>query len=63
MGGLIALAVLLCLVFIAGSFFGGILSWLTWLVVIVLIVAGLAALATNWRVVIIPMPARTAGDQ
>jgi Toastrack DUF4097 len=59
MGGLLALVVLLCAVFIAGSFFGVILSWLTWVVVIVLIIAGLAALATNWRVVTIPMPTRT----
>jgi hypothetical protein len=59
MGGLLALVVLLCAVFLAGSFFGVILSWLTWVVVIVLIIAGLAALATNWRVVTIPMPTRT----
>jgi Putative adhesin len=59
MGGLLALVVLLCAAFIAGSFFGVILSWLTWVVVIVLIIAGLAALATNWRVVTIPMPTRT----
>src|SRR5437773_2389668 len=59
MGGLLALVVLLCAVFIAGSFFGVILSWLTWVVVIALIIAGLAALATNWRVVTIPMPTRT----
>jgi len=58
-GGLLGLVVLLCAVFIAGSFFGVILSWLTWVVVIVLIIAGLAALATNWRVVTIPMPTRT----
>jgi hypothetical protein len=59
MGGLLALIVLLGAVFIAGSFFGAILSWLTWVVVIVLIIAGLAALATNWRVMTIPMPTRT----
>ena len=59
MGGLLALIVLLCAGFIAGSFFGVILSWLTWGVVIVLIIAGLAALATNWRVVTIPMSPRT----
>src|SRR2546421_11448050 len=59
MGGLLALVALLCAVFIAGSFFGVVLSWLTWVVVIVLILAGLAALATNWRVVTIPMPTRT----
>jgi hypothetical protein len=59
MGGLLAWIVLLCAVFIAGSFFGVILSWLTWVVVIVLIIAGLVALATNWRVVTIPMPTRT----
>jgi len=59
MGGLLAVVVLLCAVFIAGSFFGVILSWLTWVVVLVLIIAGLAALATNWRVVTIPMPTRT----
>src|SRR6266700_3317379 len=59
MGGLLALVVLLCAVFIAGSLFGVILSWLTWVVVFVLIIAGLAALATNWRVVTIPMPTRT----
>jgi len=59
MSGLLALLVLLCAAFIAGSFFGVILSWLTWVVVIVLIIAGLAALATNWRVVTIPMPTRT----
>ena len=59
MGGLLALVVLLCAAFIAGSFFGVVQSWLTWVVVIVLIIAGLAALATNWRVVTIPMPTRT----
>src|SRR5437763_8780354 len=59
MGGLLALIVLLCAGFIAGSFFGVILSWLTWGVVIVLIIAGLGALATNWRVVTIPMSPRT----
>jgi hypothetical protein len=59
MGGLLAVVVLLCAAFIAGSFFGVILSWLTWVVVIVLIIAGLAALATNWRVVTLPMPTRT----
>ena len=59
MGGLLALVVLLCAVFIAGSFFGVVLSWLTWVVVIVLIIAGSAALATNWRVVTIPMATRT----
>ena len=59
MGGLLAVIVLLCASFIAGSFFGVILSWLTWGVVIVLIIAGLAALATNWRVVTIPMSTRT----
>jgi DUF4097 and DUF4098 domain-containing protein YvlB len=59
MGGLLALIVLLCAVFIAGSFFGVILSWLAWVVVIALIIAGGAALATNWRVVTIPMPMQT----
>ncbi len=58
-GGLLALVALLCAVFIAGSLFGVILSWLSWLVVIVLIVAGLGALALNWRIVTIPMPVRT----
>jgi len=59
MGGLLALIALLCAVFIAGSLFGAILSWLSWLIVVVLVVAGLGALATNWRVVTIPMPTRT----
>jgi len=59
MGGLLALLVLLCAAFIAGSLFGVILSWLTWIVVAVLIIAALAALATNWRVVTIPMPTRS----
>src|SRR5579863_2329060 len=59
MSGLLAVLVLLCAAFIAGSLFGVILSWLTWIVVAVLIIAGLAALATNWRVVTIPMPTRT----
>lgn len=58
-GNLLALIVLLCLVFMAGNLFGVVLSWLSWLVVIVLLVAGLGALATNWRVVTIPMPTRT----
>lgn len=58
-GGLLALVALLCAVFIAGSISGVILSWLSWLVVVVLIVAGLGALATNWRIVTIPMPMRT----
>jgi len=59
MGGLLTLIVLLCAVFILGSFFGAIMSWFTWLVVLVLIIVALAALATNWRVVTIPMPTRT----
>ncbi len=59
MGGLLAVIALLCVAFIAGSLFGVILSWLTWVVVIALIIAGVAALATNWRVVTIPMPTRT----
>ena len=59
MGGLLALLALLCAVFIAGSLLGAILSWLSWLIVVVLIVAGLGALATNWRIVTIPMPTRT----
>ncbi len=59
MGGLLALVALLCAVFIAGSLFGVILSWLSWVVVIVLVVAGLGALATNWRIVTIPMPTRS----
>jgi hypothetical protein len=59
MGGLLGLIVLLCAVFIAGSLFGVILSWLTWAVVIVLVVAGVAVLLSNWRVVTIPEPTRT----
>lgn len=59
MGGLLAVVVLLCAAFIAGSLFHVILGWLPWVVVIVLIIAGMAALATNWRVVTIPMPTRT----
>ncbi len=59
MGGLLALLALVCAAFIAGSFLGVILSWLTWIIVIGLIIAGLVALATNWRVVTIPMPTRT----
>jgi hypothetical protein len=59
MGGLLGLIVLLCAVFIAGSFFGVILSWLTWVVVVVLVIAGLTALASNWRVVTIPEPTRS----
>lgn len=55
-GGLLALLALICAAFLAGSFFGVILTWLTWLVVLVLIIAGAAALATNWRVVTMPMP-------
>lgn len=58
-GGLLGLIVLLCAVFIAGSLFGVILSWLTWVVVIVLVIAGLTAIASNWRVVTIPEPTRT----
>src|SRR5690242_1319229 len=38
MGGLLALVVLLCAVFIAGSSIGVILNWLTWIIVVVLIV-------------------------
>ncbi len=59
MSGLLALVVLLCAAFLAGSFFGVILSWLAWAVVSVLIIAGVAAIATNWRVVTIPVPTRT----
>jgi len=59
MFGPLALIILICAGFIAGSFFGVILSWLTWIIVTVLIIAALAAIGTNWRVVIIPMPPRT----
>ena len=59
MSGLLALIVLVCAAFIAGSIFGVILSWLTWIIVAVLIIAGLSALATNWRVVTAPMPTRS----
>lgn len=59
MGGLLALVVLLCAAFLAGSLLHVLLAWLTWVVVSVLIMAGLAALATNWRVVTIPLPTRT----
>jgi hypothetical protein len=58
-GSLLALGVLLCAVFVAGSFFGVILSWLTWLVVTVLVIAAIAAIATNWRVITIPVLPRT----
>jgi hypothetical protein len=58
-GGLLTLVVLLCAVFIAGSIFGVIFSWLSWLVVLLLIVAGLGVLASNWRVVTIAQPERT----
>lgn len=59
MGGLLAVLALVCAAFIAGSLFGVILSWLTWIIVIGLIIAAAAALATNWRVVTVPMPMRT----
>jgi hypothetical protein len=59
MGGLLAVIVLVCAAFIAGNLFGFVLSWLTWIIVAVLIIAGLVALATNWRVVTVPMPTRT----
>lgn len=59
MGGLLALVVLLCAVFIAGSISGILLNWLSWLAVVVLVVAGLGALVSNWRVVSIPLPMRT----
>jgi hypothetical protein len=58
-GGLLTLVVLLCAVFIAGSISGVILNWLSWLAVGALVVAGLGALASNWRVVMIPLPMRT----
>jgi hypothetical protein len=58
-GGLLTLVGLLCAVFIAGSIFGVIFSWLSWLLVCLLIMAGLCALASNWRIVTIPQPERT----
>jgi hypothetical protein len=57
-GGLLALIVLLCAVFIAGSIFGVIVSWLSWLVLTVLIIVGIYALILNWRIVTIPLPER-----
>ena len=59
MGGLLALVALICVVFILGSIVGIFLTWLSWLIVAILVVVGLAALATNWRIVTIPMPTRT----
>jgi len=59
MGGLLTLVVLLCAAFIAGSISGLLLNWFSWLAVVVLIAAGLGALASNWRVVTIPLPMRT----
>lgn len=59
MGQLLLVIALLCVAFIAGSYFGVLLNWLSWILISVLIIAALGALATNWRVVIIPMPTRT----
>lgn len=59
MGELLVVVVLLCVAFIAGSHFGVLLSWLSWALVVVLVVAALGALATNWRIVTVPMPTRT----
>ena len=52
---LLVLVALLCAVFIAGSTFGAIVSWLSWLIVTLLVFAGAIALILNWRVVNFPM--------
>jgi hypothetical protein len=57
-GGLLSLIILLCAVFLAGSVFGVIVSWLSWLVLTGLIIAGAYVFILNWRVVTIPMPER-----
>jgi hypothetical protein len=55
----LALVVIICVALIVGSHFGIIVGWLSWIVVSVLIAAGLIALASNWRVVSVPLPTRT----
>lgn len=57
--GLLTIIALLCVAFIAGSYYGIVLGWLSWVVVMLLVVAGVVALIANWRVVVIPMPTRT----
>jgi hypothetical protein len=54
----LSLAILLCAVFIAGSVFGAIVSWLSWLIVMLLIVAVAFAFILNWRIVSFAMPER-----
>ncbi|HEX7734224.1 MAG TPA: DUF4097 family beta strand repeat-containing protein [Ktedonobacteraceae bacterium] len=57
-GWVLSMIVLICAVFIAGSIFGVILTWLSWAVLTILITVGIVAFILNWRVVTIPMPER-----
>ncbi len=54
----LSLAILLCAVFIAGSIFGTIVSWLSWLIVMLLIIAVAVAFILNWRIISFAMPER-----
>src|SRR5579883_2992794 len=57
-GWLLGVILLLCAVFLAGSFIGAIVSWLSWLILSVLAIAGSYFFILNWRIVTIPMPER-----
>ena len=59
MGRLLVVIALLGVAFLAGSHFANISSWLSGIGIAVLVIIGLSVLASNWRVVTIPMPART----
>jgi Putative adhesin len=54
--GLFLLIGLLCVLLIVGNISGIIFSWLSWTIVGVLIVVGAFVIASNWRVVTMPVP-------
>lgn len=57
-GELVAIIALICIAFLIGTRFVLFPGWLIWAVVAVLVIGGLSVLASNWRVVTIPMPTR-----
>jgi Toastrack DUF4097 len=57
--GLFLLVGLLCVLLIVGNISGIILSWLSWTIIGVLLVIGAFVVASNWRVVTMPVPTQS----
>ena len=59
MEGVFLLLAVLCVLLIVGNISGIIFSWLSWTIIGVLAVVGAFVVASNWRVVTMPVPIRS----